>query len=342
MAKFKIFISIMCVISSMLTMNSAFASEEDVTDGSTVDAPVVQDVVVEPAVVPEYKATLVDVRKKFQVETGETFKIKVFLRNDGNVAWYSKDNSENGPKIYLGTDKEPNHESVLYSTSVKKSDNNWISGNRIKMDQKKVDPGEIGSFTFWGKAPSDPDVIKEYFTPIVEGYEWLREASFSIEVLVGDTGESYSTIRKRIMFFPESGSAMSVNLNGEKEFLVDLSEQKMTFRLDGKEIREFRVSTGAAKTPTPVGNYKIMLKQERRVGSKPPHYVMPKFMMFKGGGYGFHALPSLAHDGGVFWTEARSHIGRPVSHGCIRMLPEDADLAYEIADIGSTKVTVQR
>jgi len=343
MVKSKILIlSILCLIPSMLALNPVFAAEEDVTDGSTVDAPVTEDAVVEPAVIPEYKATLIDVRKKFKVEEGEAFKVKVFLRNDGNVAWYSKDNPENGPRIYLGTDKEPNHSSVLYNSSVKKSDNNWVSENRIKMDQKKVEPGEIGSFTFWGKAPNNPDVMKEYFTPIVEGYEWLREASFSIEVLVGDTGESYSTTRKRIMFFPESGSAMSVNLNGEKEFLVDLSEQKMTFNLDGKIIKEFRVSTGAAKTPTPVGNYKIMLKQNVRVGAKPPHYVMPKFMMFRSGGYGFHALPSLSHDGGVFWTEARSHIGRPVSHGCIRMLPEDADLAYEIADIGSTKVTVQR
>ena len=79
-----------------------------------------------------------------------------------------------------------------------------------------------------------------------------------------------------------------------------------------------------------------------RIGAKPPHYVMPKFMMFRQGGYGIHALPSLSRKGGdVFWTEARSHIGRPVSHGCIRVLPEDANFVYDFAEVG-TPVDVQR
>jgi len=339
MAKYKFLIlSFIFVMAGTVSTTVAFAAEEDVADGSIVD---ISSIPVEEEVTPEYKATLIDVRKKFKVETDEIFKIQVLLRNDSNVSWHSKNSEDGGSKIYLATDKSPNHASVLYDSKVDKKNNGWFTNNRVKLDQKEVLPGEIGSFTFWAKAPNDPDLIKEYFTPVVDEYTWLTEASFSIEVMVGDTGESFSTIKKRIMFFPESGSAMTVNLNGEKEYLVDLSDQTMTFKLDGKIIREFKVSTGAAKTPTPVGNHKIMMKQEVRVGSKPPHYVMPKFMMFKSGGYALHALPSLKHDGGVFWTEARSHIGRPVSHGCIRMLPEDADLAYEITDIG-TKVTVQR
>ena len=111
--------------------------------------------------------------------------------------------------------------------------------------------------------------------------------------------------------------------------------------LDNLSIAEFRVSSGAAKTPTPVGETSITLKQETRIGGKSPHYIMPKFMWFRTGGYGFHALPSLKTDGGFFWTEARNHIGIPVSHGCIRLLPEDADFLYDFADIG-TRVKVQR
>jgi len=334
-----VIVSLILVTFSVPTLfNSAFAAENDVADGSIVDPtsiPFVEEVK------PEYKATLIDVRKKFKVETGEVFKIQVLVRNDSNVSWHSKNSEKDGSKIYLATDKTPNHASVLYDSKMEKKNNGWFTNNRVKLDQNEVLPGEVGSFTFWAKAPDDADVIKEYFTPVVDEYNWLTEASFSIEVLVGDTGESFTTTKKRILFFPESGSAMSVNLNGDKEYIVDLSEQKMTLYLDGKVIREFQVSTGAAKTPTPVGNHKIIMKQEVRIGSKPPHYVMPKFMMFKSGGYALHALPSLKHDGGIFWTEARNHIGRPVSHGCIRMLPEDADLAYEITDIG-TKVTVQR
>jgi len=68
---------------------------------------------------------------------------------------------------------------------------------------------------------------------------------------------------------------------------------------------------------------------------------MPKWMMFRKGGYGIHALPSLANDRGVFWREALSHIGSPRSHGCIRLLPKDAEFAYNFADVGTT-VTVHR
>lgn len=62
--------------------------------------------------------------------------------------------------------------------------------------------------------------------------------------------------------------------------------------------------------------------------------------MFRPSGYGLHALPSLGNDGGIFWTEALTHIGIPVSHGCVRILPEDAIWLYDFTEIGDT-VTVQ-
>jgi lipoprotein-anchoring transpeptidase ErfK/SrfK len=158
--------------------------------------------------------------------------------------------------------------------------------------------------------------------------------------MIGDTGENMTDLRKKMLYASTSGPVTALNLNGEKKLLVDLSDQKLFIMLDGQVIREFRVSTGGYKTPTPKGDYTIKLKQEVRVSGKAPHYIMPKFMWFREGGYGFHALPSLGSDGGVFWTEAKDHIGRPVSHGCIRLLPEDADFLYEFTDLG-TKVTVQ-
>ena len=85
---------------------------------------------------------------------------------------------------------------------------------------------------------------------------------------------------------------------------------------------------------------------------------MPKWMAFRPG-YGIHALPSLGsaslrskirsyRDGevptslftdDVFWKEALSHIGIPVSHGCIRLLPDDAEFAFNFTPVG-TRVVV--
>jgi len=79
-----------------------------------------------------------------------------------------------------------------------------------------------------------------------------------------------------------------------------------------------------------------MEKNEVRVGAAAPHYVMPYFQRLTAGGVGLHALPSLSNDNGTFWTEAKEHIGTPVSHGCVRMLPEDAKIAFEFTDIGDS------
>ena len=289
-----------------------------------------------------YSASLVEVRKKLRVDTDEEFKVKVFMKNTGNTPWFSMDSKCTGPIVNLGTDNERDHDSTFYSPEIKEADNNWVGSNRVGLDQLRVEPGEVASFTFWAKASSDPDVYKEYLTPVVEGITWIDDARFSFDTLIGDTGEDPSTTNQRRLFMGESGSAMGLDLDGEKRIAVDLSDQKMHVYLGDHLVREFTVSTGAAKTPTPVGTYSISLKQEVRIGGKSPHYVMPNFLMFRKDGYGIHALPSLSRKGGdVFWTEARNHIGRHVSHGCIRTLPEDSDFVYAFADIG-TKVEVQR
>ncbi|MFC1615757.1 L,D-transpeptidase [Patescibacteria group bacterium] len=289
-----------------------------------------------------FDAQTIQVRRKLRVEPNEVFRVKVFVKNTGNVPWFSEKSSCQGQRIFLGSDRERDRDSEMYISDLKIDDeiNGWLKGNRIDMDQLRTDPGEIASFTFWSRASSNPDIIKEYFTPVIETIAWLDNAGFNFEMMIGDVGEDMNTIRKRLLFVNESGSVMDIDLNGEKLLLVDISSQTVTLFLDGYEIEQFPVSTGKSATPTPYGETSIMLKQQVRVGSAPPHYVMPKFQMFRAGGYGLHALPSLANDGGVFWTEARNHIGIPVSHGCIRLLPEDANYLFDFTDIG-TRVVVQ-
>lgn len=290
----------------------------------------------------KFSSQVITVRRKLRVEPGEIYRVKVFLKNTGNIPWFSEKSQCQGYRVFLGSDRPRDRESDLYISDLKVGEevNGWLQANRIDMDQYRTDPGEIASFTFWTKAGQEADVIQEYFTPVAEGVKWLDEAGFKFQVLIGDVGEDMQTIRKRFTYVNVSGSVMDINLNGEKMLLVDISDQTVTLYLDGYEIEKFQVSTGKSSTPTPYGETTITLKQQVRVGHAPPHYVMPKFQMFRSGGYGFHALPSLANDGGVFWTEARNHIGIPVSHGCIRLLPEDANYLFDFTEIG-TRVVVQ-
>jgi len=285
-----------------------------------------------------YNSEVISVRNKLKVEENEIFTVKVFLKNTGTMPWFSNKSTCLGPRIHLGTTRHKDRLSSLYKMGL----SGWSGSNRIALDQLRVDPGGIASFTFEAQLGKKGTVYKEFFAPVIKDITWMDEDEFSIYTIVGQQYDTAQNLRKKMDYSISSGTVNSLDLNSEKSILVDLSDQIMYIKLGEAIIREFPVSTGAARTPTPLGETKISLKQEIRVAHKPPHYIMPKFQMFRYGGYGLHALPSLgrAH-AGWFWTEARSHIGIPVSHGCIRLLPEDADWLFDYTELGN-KIVVQR
>ncbi|MCF7844630.1 MAG: L,D-transpeptidase [Kiritimatiellales bacterium] len=123
----------------------------------------------------------------------------------------------------------------------------------------------------------------------------------------------------------------------QKEIAIDLGQQMMFLLEDGFMVRAYPVSSGKAITPTPVGIFQVFRKQELRISGQAIPYRMPYYLSFtKNGSHGMHALPYLgispASSG--YWSEALGHIGIPVSHGCVRLLPDDAIALYEWAEVG--------
>lgn len=128
-----------------------------------------------------------------------------------------------------------------------------------------------------------------------------------------------------------------------KSILIFLGVQRAFILENGLVKKTYQISSGAPGTPTPTGKYQIYRKQELRVSSLSVPYRMAKYMAFTSNeGFGLHALPYLGNvkEHSVYWKEARAHIGIPVSHGCIRFLPEEADEVYDWADVG-TPVIIQ-
>jgi len=284
----------------------------------------------------KYDAQLITVRKEFRYEVNEEFRVKVYVKNSGNMPWFSPDSECLGVRVYVGTTRNDSRESKFMDPDIEESDNSAVSKSTVRLDagQMRVDPGEIASFTFWAKADENPSVYREYFAPYVQDGDYFRNAEFKVDVYTGVTNESASELRTKLLYAFNSMRVNDMTIEGKRSVEVDLSDQKMWLKLDDNIVREFIISSGAPSTPTPTGTFKIMLKNEVRIGHAAPHYIMPSFQMFTSGGAGLHALPSLGTDGGTFWTEARDHIGRPVSHGCVRMLPEDAAFAYEFTEVG--------
>ena len=292
----------------------------------------------EKAAIEEHSATFIAARKPGVVEKGELFETKVYVRNTGNTPWFSVASGCAGPHVSLGTDKDRDRSSRFYPGAIVE-DSGWAAPNRITMTSDRVDPGRLAEFVYQSRAPQEDGYFREVYTPVVEGLGWLDESTFSSDVRVGE-GKVPLENKDLLQYIKVSANLSDYDLEGEKWIQVDISEQKMKLHVGDYVVREFPVSSGKPSTPTPVGTTHIFQKQEVRVGGAWPHYIMSKWMHFPAGGYGIHALPSLANDGGVFWTEALNHIGSRRSHGCIRLLPQDAAFAYDFAPVG-TKVVVQ-
>jgi len=114
---------------------------------------------------------------------------------------------------------------------------------------------------------------------------------------------------------------------------VDLSSQTL-YRYEGTNlVGTHRVSTGKWSTPTPTGSYSINSKTLRAYSSTYDLY-MPYWMAFIGSSYGIHELPEWANG----TKEGQSHLGTPVSHGCIRLGVGDAATVYYWAEIGTPVV----
>ncbi|MEK7184499.1 MAG: L,D-transpeptidase family protein [Patescibacteria group bacterium] len=115
---------------------------------------------------------------------------------------------------------------------------------------------------------------------------------------------------------------------------VDLSGQ-MLYQYEGHNlIASYRVSTGKSSTPTPIGIYTINSGKSPRAYSASFGLYLPSWMPFIGSSYGLHALPEWP--GG--YKEGESHLGIPVSHGCVRLSTAAAATVYSWADVGTTVV----
>jgi lipoprotein-anchoring transpeptidase ErfK/SrfK len=102
---------------------------------------------------------------------------------------------------------------------------------------------------------------------------------------------------------------------------VDLSEQTLVAYEGEVEIFRTTVSTGAARTPTVTGRFRIYHKLLSQTMSGPG-YVQPDvpYVMYFYGAYSLH---------GAYW---HNDFGRARSHGCVNLRVAEAKWLFEWAD----------
>lgn len=98
---------------------------------------------------------------------------------------------------------------------------------------------------------------------------------------------------------------------------VSISEQKMRVLVDGREAFEWKVSTAGKGYVTPTGSFKPTRMHEMWYSRKYDNAPMPHSVFFHQG-YAVHATPHV------------KRLGRPASHGCIRLHPDHAEDFFEL------------
>jgi len=92
---------------------------------------------------------------------------------------------------------------------------------------------------------------------------------------------------------------------------IDISNQTMTVSEDGYVLYSWSVSTARRGYHTPRGTYRPVRMAKMWYSRKYDNSPMPHSVFFHGG-YAIH---------GTYETR---NLGRPASHGCIRLHPRDA------------------
>ena len=113
---------------------------------------------------------------------------------------------------------------------------------------------------------------------------------------------------------------------------IDISDQTMNVYLDDVLTNVFAVSTARGGYVTPVGEYapEWITKFHR---SKKYHNSPMPWSVFFHGGYAIHGTTDIRR------------LGKPASHGCVRLHPDNAKIFFQmVKDFGmeNTLITVVR
>ncbi|MHB8904005.1 MAG: L,D-transpeptidase family protein [Patescibacteria group bacterium] len=114
-----------------------------------------------------------------------------------------------------------------------------------------------------------------------------------------------------------------------QKIIIDLKKQKLKYLVSDVILKEFPISSGKASMKTPSGTFKIVNKS-KKAWSNTYKLWMPYWLGFSNGNYGIHELPIWPNG----YREGANHLGKPVSHGCVRLGTGAAQYIYERVAVG--------
>jgi hypothetical protein len=115
------------------------------------------------------------------------------------------------------------------------------------------------------------------------------------------------------------------------DIYIDKSSQRMTVAVDGVRRYTWKVSTGKRGYATPSGTFRPFRMEPDHFSTEWDNAPMPHSIFFTYQGHAIHGSPYT------------TRLGRAVSHGCVRLAPQNAATLYSLVarnGMGGTRITI--
>lgn len=115
------------------------------------------------------------------------------------------------------------------------------------------------------------------------------------------------------------------------DITIDKSAQRMSVSIDGAPMFDWPVSTGVSGHDTPSGSFKAFRMERHHFSREWDDAPMPHSIFFTQRGHAIHGTTHL------------KAIGRPASHGCVRLEPGNAATLFDLVKqegMANTRVTL--
>ncbi len=228
----------------------------------------------------------------------------------------------------------------LFSPSIlaheQDSDGDGISDD-LELSVYRTDPNnkdtDNDGFSDWielnnGFSPHNQNKIKlEKNDQDVDGLSDRMELNFKTNLLNADTdGDGYRDGEEISNGFDPNDILPTAKL--PKKIEINLARQQLSYFLGGVRLGEFAVSSGKNNS-TQRGSFTIANKAPKTWS--PYGLWMPYWLGIKNTRLGIHELPIWPNG----YREGSDHLGKPVSHGCVRLGIGPAKIIYDWAETGT-------
>jgi L,D-transpeptidase ErfK/SrfK len=114
-----------------------------------------------------------------------------------------------------------------------------------------------------------------------------------------------------------------------RRLVISIPDRKVALVVDGRVVKVYSVAVGKQSTPSPAGTFQVTSRIVKPTWYHHGEIVRPG----PANPLGTRWL-GLSRGYGIHGTNAPSSIGKPESHGCIRMRNRDVEELFEMVQVG--------